>query len=54
MSASKVTFANQGKLKKLPIPDVNETCASYLEALKPLQVIILFTYFLYYIFFVSY
>lgn len=32
-----VTFAAQDKLPKLPIPELNETCRKYLEALKPLQ-----------------
>lgn len=32
-----VTFSNQSKLSKLPIPDVYDTCKSYLEVLEPLQ-----------------
>jgi carnitine O-acetyltransferase len=31
------TFANQDKLPKLPIPDLESTCQKYLAALKPLQ-----------------
>lgn len=32
-----VTFAQQDKLPKLPIPDLEKTCERYLTALKPLQ-----------------
>jgi carnitine O-acetyltransferase len=32
-----VTFAQQEKLPKLPIPDLEQTCQRYLTALKPLQ-----------------
>ncbi|KAK0740870.1 Choline/Carnitine o-acyltransferase-domain-containing protein [Schizothecium vesticola] len=32
-----VTFAQQDKLPKLPIPDLQKTCERYLQALKPLQ-----------------
>lgn len=32
-----ITFAAQDKLPKLPIPELENTCARYLEALKPLQ-----------------
>lgn len=32
-----LTFANQDKLPKLPIPDLESTCQKYLDALKPLQ-----------------
>jgi len=32
-----VTFAQQDKLPKLPIPDLEKTCERYLAALKPLQ-----------------
>lgn len=32
-----VTFAQQDKLPKLPIPDLEKTCERYLKALKPLQ-----------------
>lgn len=32
-----ITFANQDKLEKLPIPDLEQSCKYYLEALKPLQ-----------------
>lgn len=32
-----VTFAQQDKLPKLPIPDLEKTCDRYLQALKPLQ-----------------
>ena len=32
-----ITFANQDKLEKLPIPTLEETCKSYLEVLVPLQ-----------------
>lgn len=32
-----ITFAGQEKLPKLPIPDLGNTCKSYLAALKPLQ-----------------
>lgn len=31
------TFAYQDSLKKLPIPPIEETCAKYLDVLKPLQ-----------------
>lgn len=32
------TFANQGKLPKLPIPNLDDTCRRYLRALEGLQV----------------
>ncbi|RDA93171.1 hypothetical protein CP533_3163 [Ophiocordyceps camponoti-saundersi (nom. inval.)] len=32
-----ITFASQGKLPKLPIPDLERTCDRYIEALEPLQ-----------------
>ncbi|OJJ49855.1 hypothetical protein ASPZODRAFT_128406 [Penicilliopsis zonata CBS 506.65] len=32
-----LTFANQESLPKLPIPELEETCRKYLEALAPLQ-----------------
>lgn len=32
-----ITFANQDKLPKLPIPDLESTCQKYLDSLKPLQ-----------------
>lgn len=32
-----MTFNYQSQLNKLPIPDLNETCATYLQLLKPLQ-----------------
>ncbi|KAK2837001.1 hypothetical protein FQN49_006505 [Arthroderma sp. PD_2] len=32
-----ITFANQDSLPKLPIPDLESTCAKYLETLAPLQ-----------------
>ena len=32
-----VTFAAQDSLPKLPIPDLEDTCKRYLEALEPLQ-----------------
>ena len=32
-----ITFANQEKLPKLPIPDLESTTEKYLSALKPLQ-----------------
>ena len=32
-----ITFAAQDKLPKLPIPELEDTCRKYLEALKPLQ-----------------
>jgi len=32
-----VTFAQQDKLPKLPIPDLEQSCRRYLSALKPLQ-----------------
>ncbi|KAM5455694.1 carnitine O-acetyltransferase yat1 [Microsporum audouinii] len=32
-----ITFANQNSLPKLPIPDLESTCAKYLETLAPLQ-----------------
>lgn len=31
------TFANQGRLPKLPIPDLEDTCSRYLRALEGLQ-----------------
>lgn len=31
------TFADQETLPKLPIPELENTCQNYLEALKPLQ-----------------
>jgi len=31
------TFINQGKLPKLPIPDLEDTCRRYLRALEGLQ-----------------
>jgi len=31
------TFANQGKLPKLPIPNLEDTCRRYLRALEGLQ-----------------
>lgn len=34
---SAITFANQDKLPKLPIPDLESTCQKYLDSLKPLQ-----------------
>lgn len=36
-SKTGVTFAQQEKLPKLPIPDLAGTCEKYLAALKPLQ-----------------
>lgn len=36
-SAGAVTFSQQDKLPKLPIPDLEATCRRYLGALKPLQ-----------------
>jgi carnitine O-acetyltransferase len=33
-----ITFANQDKLQKLPIPQLEDSCRYYLEALEPLQV----------------
>lgn len=32
-----ITFAGQEMLPKLPIPELENTCQNYLEALKPLQ-----------------
>lgn len=32
-----VTFAQQDKLPKLPIPDLVSSCSKYLQALRPLQ-----------------
>lgn len=32
-----ITFAGQDMLPKLPIPDLENTCQNYIEALKPLQ-----------------
>lgn len=32
-----MTYQFQDTLQKLPIPDINETCQSYLDVLKPLQ-----------------
>jgi carnitine O-acetyltransferase len=32
-----ITFAHEGKLPKLPIPDLDSSCKKYLAALKPLQ-----------------
>ena len=32
-----ITFAAQDSLPKLPIPDLEDTCKRYLEALEPLQ-----------------
>lgn len=32
-----ITFASQDKLPKLPIPELEDTCRRYLEALKALQ-----------------
>ena len=32
-----ITFANQGNLQKLPIPDLDSSLDKYLAALKPLQ-----------------
>ncbi|CAN6661886.1 putative mitochondrial carnitine O-acetyltransferase [Trichomonascus vanleenenianus] len=32
-----ITFANQDKLQKLPIPELEKSCERYLEVLKPLQ-----------------
>ena len=37
VTKANVTFANQDKLPKLPIPDLQSTCDKYLNALKPLQ-----------------
>lgn len=34
---SGITFANQDKLPKLPIPDLESTCQKYLDVLRPLQ-----------------
>ena len=34
---SEITFAAQDKLPKLPIPDLDDTCRKYLDALRPLQ-----------------
>lgn len=32
-----VTFAHQDSLKKLPIPDLDDSCRKYLDAVRPLQ-----------------
>lgn len=32
-----ITFAHQDSLKKLPIPELEDTCRNYLAAVKPLQ-----------------
>lgn len=32
-----VTFAYQKKLQKLPIPELEDTCRKYLDAMRPLQ-----------------
>ena len=32
-----ITFASQDKLPKLPIPELENTCTKYIEALRPLQ-----------------
>lgn len=32
-----VTFAHQKKLSKLPIPELEDTCRKYLDAMRPLQ-----------------
>lgn len=32
-----ITFAHEGKLPKLPIPELESSCTKYLAALKPLQ-----------------
>lgn len=32
-----ITFAAQDTLPKLPIPELEDTCQRYIEALKPLQ-----------------
>lgn len=32
-----VTFAHQKKLSKLPIPELEDTCKKYLDAMRPLQ-----------------
>ncbi|WFD07931.1 carnitine O-acetyltransferase [Malassezia vespertilionis] len=37
MSQEKQTFAQQDKLPKLPIPDLEESCKKYLKSLEPLQ-----------------
>ncbi len=36
-SVSKITFAAQPTLPKLPIPDLESTCQHYIDALLPLQ-----------------
>ena len=32
-----ITYAGQDKLPKLPIPELEDTCKRYLDALRPLQ-----------------
>ena len=32
-----ITYAGQDKLPKLPIPELEDTCRRYLDALRPLQ-----------------
>jgi carnitine O-acetyltransferase len=36
-SSKGITFANQGSLSKLPIPDLEASCRRYLDSLGPLQ-----------------